>query len=124
MIGSCSRMQTLSLEDEIRRMDGVPYTIDFYQDFSTDILEEVDNMESIPKIIKEIMNPRLIDVRQQNNNVYLEERRRSEEFWSNLHKMEKKEAKRVKKWKKHHKKVSTKQALKNFNCIYKEMTGG
>ncbi len=117
-------MQTLSLEDEFRRMDGIPYSIDFCQDFSTVTLENSDNRVCIPEIIEEITNPKLIDVRQQNNNLYLEERRRSEEFWTNFHKMEKKEAKREKKWKKHHKKVSTKQAFKNFNNIYKEMIGG
>lgn len=117
-------MQTLSLGDEFKRMDGIPYFIDFYQDFSIVTLGNSDNRVCIPEIIEEIINPKLIDVKQQNNNLYLEERRRSEEFWSNFHKMEKKEAKAEKKWKRHHKKVSTKQAIKNLNCVYKEMIGG
>ena len=124
MIGSCKKMQTLSLEDEFRRMDGVVYNIDFYQDFTTVTLGDFDNGMCISEIVEEIMNPRVIDIRQEDNTLYLKNRQQSEDFWSLVDKKEKKEAKREKKWKKHHKKVSVKQARKNFNRIYKEMIGG
>lgn len=94
-------MQTLTLEDEFRRMDGVPYIIDFYQDFSTVTLENSENRICIPEIIEEIieeiMNPRMIDVQQQSYNPSLEERRQSQEFWNCIAKAEKKERKREKK---------------------------
>lgn len=74
MIGSCKKMQTFSLEDELKRMEGVPYIIDFYQDFSTDDLKNSDNMESIPEIINEIVNPKVIDIRRQNDYSCLEDK--------------------------------------------------
>ena len=117
-------MQTLSLEDEFKRIDGVPYNIDFYQDFSTVTLGDFDNGMCISEIVGEIINPKVIDIRQEDDTPYLISRQQSEDFWSLVDKEEKKEAKREKKWKKHHKKVSTKQARKNLNRIYKEMMGG
>lgn len=117
-------MQTLSLEDEIKRIDGVPYTIDFYQDLSKVALEDYDNRVCIPRIIKEIMNPKVIDVQQQSNNLSLENKQQSEDFWNLVDREMKKEAKREKKWKKHHKKVSAKQAYKNLNHVYKKMIRG
>lgn len=117
-------MQILSLEDELKRIDGVPYAIDFYQDFSTVVLENSENGICIPEIIEEIMNPRMINVQQQSYNPSLEERQRSMEFWDLVERERKKEIKAEKKWKKHHGKVSGKQACRNFECIYEELTGG
>ena len=34
MIGACAKTQTLSLDEEIRLAEGVPYNLDFFQDFS------------------------------------------------------------------------------------------
>lgn len=34
VIGACTKMQTTSWEDEMKLMDGIPYMIDFFQDFS------------------------------------------------------------------------------------------
>lgn len=33
VIGRCAKMQTLSWDEMIKRVNGVPYRIDFYQDF-------------------------------------------------------------------------------------------
>ena len=123
VIGSCRRMQTLSLEDEFRRMEGISYDIDFYQDFSTVTLENIDNRMCISEIVEEIMNPKVIDVRQESDTLCLITRQQNEDFWSLVDKEEKKEAKREKRWKKHHKKISTKQAEKNFMRVYKELMG-
>lgn len=114
-------MQTLSLEDEFRRMDGVPYTIDFYWDFSTAVLGNPDNKMCVQEIVEEIMNPKVIDVGRQSDTLCLEDRRQDEEFWRGMDKMIKKEARREKKWKKHNKKVTAKQAYKNFKHVYKEI---
>lgn len=121
MVGLCSRMQKLSLEEEFKRMDGVPYTIDFYQDFSRAILGNADNKMCIPEIVEEIINPNVIDVGQQNDPLCLENRQRSEEFWGHVSKMWSKEKKREKKWKKYKRKVTAKQAIDNFNYIYDEI---
>ncbi|GEM_PF-6385535 len=117
-------MQTLSLEDEFKRIDGVPYIIDFYQNYTESDLEGSDNRMGISEIIDEIMNPKMIHVRQQNDKLCLENRQHSEEFWRLVNKTEKKAAKREKKWEKHHQKVSGRQAFKNFNRIYNDMIGG
>lgn len=117
-------MQTLSLEDEFKRIDGVPYNIDFYHDFSTVTLENFNNRMCISEIFEEIMDPKTIDVRLEDDTLYLKDRQQSEDFWSLVDKEEKKEAKREKKWKKHHKKVSAKQAYKNLNRVYNELIGG
>lgn len=117
-------MQTLTLEDEFKRIDGVPYMIDFYQDFSTDALENSGNGICIPEIIEGIMNPRMINVQQQSYNPSLEERLRSMEFLDLVERERKKEIKAEKKWKKHHRKVSGKQAIKNFNTVYEEIMRG
>lgn len=34
MIGACAKTQTLSLDEEIRLTEGVPYNLDVFQDFS------------------------------------------------------------------------------------------
>ena len=34
VIGACAKTQTLSLDEEIRLTEGVPYNLDFFQDFS------------------------------------------------------------------------------------------
>lgn len=34
VIGACAKTQTLSLDEEIRLAEGVPYNLDFFQDFS------------------------------------------------------------------------------------------
>lgn len=34
MIGACAKTQTLSLDEEIRLTEGVPYNLDLFQDFS------------------------------------------------------------------------------------------
>ena len=34
MIGACARTQTLSLEEEFRLIEGVPYDLDIFQNFS------------------------------------------------------------------------------------------
>lgn len=34
MIGACVKMQTLSLDEEIRLIEGIPYNLDLFQDFS------------------------------------------------------------------------------------------
>lgn len=34
MIGVCAKTQTLSLDEEIRLTEGVPYNLDLFQDFS------------------------------------------------------------------------------------------
>lgn len=114
-------MQTLSLEDEFRRIDGVPYVIDFYQDFSKAAWGNSENKICIPEIIEEIMNPKAIDVQQKSDGPSLEERQQSENFWHLVDKEQKMDIKAKKKWEKHHRKVSDKQAIKNFKRVYREV---
>lgn len=121
VIGSCRKMQTLSLEDEFRRIDGVPYVIDFYQDFSKAAWGNSENKICIPEIIEEIMNPKAIDVQQKSDGPSLEERQQSENFWHLVDKEQKMDIKAKKKWEKHHRKVSDKQAIKNFKRVYREV---
>jgi hypothetical protein len=53
-------MQTILLDDEIKLIDGIPYNIDFYQDFSTIRLDghPITDMP-IASIIKAINSPKV-----------------------------------------------------------------
>lgn len=93
MIGAYSKMQTTYWEDEMKLMDGVPYMIDFFQDFSS--LQK--NGE--PALI---VHGRVIaQPVEKTVETYpaLEERRRTSELFKQADKIVKKEQKQKEKWK-------------------------
>lgn len=104
MIGACARMQTTSWEEEIKLVDGIPYFIDFAQDFSNICLNgcQIEDM-SIDDIVRSI-NPenKVSDVTSYTPSG--EDYRRSQKFWDDFYeserKREKHEKKLEKKWNK------------------------
>ncbi len=116
-------MQTLSLEEVIEKMDGIPFCIDFYQDFSSIFTENPNEKMCISEIVEYIMNPPVVTPVQSYHGS-LEERKRSIEFWEEHEKMMKKERKAEEKWRKKHKKISGKQAYKNLKRVRKEIMRG
>lgn len=117
MIGACVKTQTISLEDEIRMIDGIPYDIDFFQDFSN-VYQTGRSIEDIP--VEEIIGT-LINFQNNAAVTYIptaEEYRKSEIFWENFDHYCEKERREIRKWKKRKgKPKSIKEAEKNFNDI-------
>lgn len=105
-------MQTLSLEDEFKLFDGVPYDINFSQDYSAAFWGEIVLSDAHPaQIICAILSPPevpALPTSTEHNNSGLD--------WRAIDKEMRKEAK----WKKHHKNVKKKDAIKNFEKMMKK----
>lgn len=100
-------MQTISLEDEIKLIDGVAYDINFFQNFSARRIDGCP-IEDIPviDIIESILNPKTETVicAAYDNTPSWESYQRSQRLWEAVDKHNKEERKREKKWKKGRKK--------------------
>ena len=64
VIGCCSKMQTLSLDQEVGLCDGIYYDIDFFQDFSLHLMGQrltdktvVNLTELIEALLSETASP-------------------------------------------------------------------
>ncbi len=116
-------MQTISWEDEINLIDGIPYNIDFYQDFSTIYLnEELLIKMSIASIIEFINNHKteieVSDVHKPiafSYNSYHE----SLEFWKIVDKFTKKEKKLAIEWEN-----GKKKRVKDGKKLFAEIDSG
>lgn len=124
MIGACVKMQTISLEDEIKLIDGIPYDIDFFQDFSN-VYQTGRSIEDIP--VEEIIDT-LINFQNDAVVTYIptaEDYRKSEMFWEDFEEYCEKERRDIKKWKKRKgKPKSIKEAEKIFNDIVEGLLKG
>lgn len=114
-------MQTNSLEDEIKLMDGILYHIDFYQDFSDICIDEqpIENI-SVSDIIESILNPET-EIKTCvvcDETPSWESYQRKQKIWEAVDKFAKKERDREKKWKKDRKKRH-KRAKRFWNEIDK-----
>lgn len=119
-------MQTVSLEEEIELMDGIPYGINFWDDFSDYYVHDCPIEEvPIPEIIEAILKESR-DASPTNNDIFpTSSYQQSQEFWNQMEKQSQKERKKEKKWKKRkgHPK-SVKEAQKNFDRIVDELMKG
>ena len=124
MIGACVKMQTISLEDEIKLIDGIPYDIDFFQDFSN-MYQTGRSIEDIP--VEEIIDT-LINFQNDAVVTYIptaEDYRKSEMFWEDFDEYCEIERKEMRKWKKRKgKPKDIKEAEKNFNDIVDRLLKG
>lgn len=116
VIGRCVETQTLSLEDELRLFDSVPYDIDFSREhpfkiWAGETLRDMPAADVMVAILSLPKVPALPAGTAQNC---------SEIDWDAIDKEMKKERKREKKWVKNHEKVSTQEAIKNFDNLMKE----
>ncbi len=130
VIGRCSKMQTLSLGQEINLMDGIPYNIDFFQDFSKPrldgwrittipaptLIEAIDIPISKAAILPAGNIPQETDESSSYN--------RRQMFWDEIEEHEKEDRRRAKKWrKKHPKPKNQKEADEKFLRVVAEITG-
>lgn len=116
VIGRCAKMQTLSWEDELQLLDGVPYNIDFSRGMSIEVPEGT-MLRDVPvsSIVGAILNPPEVPA--------LPARRVSVSStidWDELDRQEKKKEKRAKKWKQKHPKRSVKEAYEDICNLRKE----
>ena len=126
VIGACVKMQTVSLEEEIELMDGIPYGINFCDDFSEYYvyerpIEEVPIPEIIEAILKESRDASPTD-----NDIFTTSNyQQSQKFWNQMEKQSQKDYKKEKKRKKRkgHPR-SVKEAQKNFDRIVDELMKG
>ena len=97
-------MQTISLDEEIKLIDGVVFDINFFQDFS---------QAKIDEIVAEVKKP---DEDYDRNDInYICSTRNyqdSKVFWENFERQYKKEKKREKKWRKKWKKGRKKRLIR------------
>lgn len=87
-------MQTTSWADEMKLMDGVPYLIDFFQDFSAMLRDGEPALIVDARIVRQPVEKTV------NAYVLTEERQRTLEFFEQVDKYAKQERKREEKWKK------------------------
>ena len=90
-------MQTTSWEDEMKLMDGVPYRIDFFQDFSVMLK---DGEPALIVDARIVMQPVVKTV---DTYVSTEERKRTLELFKQADKYVEQERKREEKWKRQQK---------------------
>lgn len=116
MIGACAQTPTISWEEESKLLDGVPYSIDFRQDFST---WSIDGC-----IITDIPVSALLDaivVSPRRDIAYttytLLPERESSLDWDYVDKQLEKE----RKWEKKHTSVSPKRAYKKWEKVIKRL---
>lgn len=116
MIGRCAKTQTISLAECLSLLDGVPYDINFSQNFSVihvggRVLADITVLE----ITMAILNPPSVSVPLPAPYPSFEEQDRSRRFWAGVEKQQKEDQKRKEKWrKKHPKPKSKKEAWRNF----------
>lgn len=131
MIGRCSKMQTLFLDQEVNLMGGIPYDIDFFQDFSKLCLDRL-RITTIPAttLIEAIYIPPSKAAILPAGNIPQETDEpssymRSRMFWQEFEEYEKENRRREKKWrKKHPKPKNQKEAEENYDRIVAEIMGG
>ena len=97
-------MQTISLDEEIELIEGIPYDIDFDQDFSAICLngQPITDMP-VASIIGFLNNPKSgVQILDGSIPIHCtgEEYRCRQDFWEHFAKWEKKEKRREEKWKK------------------------
>ncbi len=126
VIGRCTKMQTVSLEEEIKLMDGILYDINFCQDIlnvcvNRRSIEEAPASEIIGAILKSFTDVSTADDDIIPTNSY----QQSQEFWRAIDKQIRKEQKMERKWKKRkgHPK-SAREAEENFECIVENLLRG
>ena len=117
-------MQTISLEEEFCLIDGIPYDINFFQDFSN-VYQTGRSIEDIP--IEEIIDT-LITFQNDAAVTYIptaEDYRKSEMLWEEFDEYCEKERREIRKWEKRKgKPKSIKEAEKNFNDIVDKLLKG
>ena len=110
-------------------MDGIPYDINFFQDFSSMYVEGllltgvlVTNLiEAIDYLVSKTASPSAGYFPQKGNDRYVSE---SSHFdWDYFEEQQKRERKQEKKWKKTHRKIKSKDANYNFDLIYEDLLG-
>lgn len=122
MIGACVKTQTISLDDEMKLILGVPLYIDFDQIFENVYIDECPITEmpvsALLDAIDNLSDVR-VDVRKDDSqteyNPYI---------LAELEDAMEKERKAEEKWKRNHKHISTKKAIKNFDRIYEDIMWG
>ena len=119
MIGRCEKMQKLTWDKVIRRCDGVPYDINFDQDFSSLYVVVVERPITEIPVTALIETARLLLDQASDlskiDDPYYRQRRPSMSVIERAEQQRRNELKREKKWrKKYPKPKSPKEAFRNF----------
>ena len=118
VIGLCAKMQSLSLDDELRLLDGVPYDIDFSRGASIEIpagatLRDVPVSSIVAAIFSPPERPSLPASTQPAWDF--------DEVDRQVKKEEKKKKMRARKWREKHPKRSPDEAYKDLCKLLKKM---
>lgn len=125
MIGRYNKMQTISWDQEVSLCEGISYAIDFFQDFSTLlvdglVLENAPVNTLLDAIITTPNKHPGDDFQQKNEDWY--KFKRDHSIFDEFEAAEKKEKKRAKKWrKKHPKPKNQKEAWRRFKWALEDL---
>lgn len=123
VIGLCASTQIISWDQETKLWDGVPFDINFSQDFSVACIDG-RALTGIPmdEVFRALLNPLSAPALSPVLPLSFEEQERSRMFWADIEKQEKKERKRKLKWKRKHPKPSSpEEAEENFDRILNDL---
>lgn len=119
MIGACAKMQTLSLDEEIRLIEGIPYNLDLFQDFSVrqlngKTIQDISSQD-LCMMVDEIENDiKVIHVVDQESGELSEKERM-------LVRKAMKEETSIAQWEAKHDKKSGKKAIKKLNKVLRDL---
>lgn len=118
MIGACAKTQTLSLDEEMRLIEGIPYNLDFFQDFSVRQLsgKTIEDISSLDlwMMIDEIENGMKVIRAVDQKSTELDDRERM------LVRKALEEEYSIAQWEVKHDKKSGKKGIKKLDKIWKD----
>lgn len=116
-------MQTISLAECFSLLDGVPYDINFFLNFSSiRVGERVLADITTHEITMAILNPPPAPVPLPAPYPSFEEQERSRQFWADVEKQQQEEQKCEKKWRKKHPKPKSKNEVwRNYKHALKKL---
>lgn len=122
VIGRCVKTQTISLAECFNLIDGVPYDINFFQDFSNARFNgRVLTDYTMHEFLMDFLNPLSVSVPPPSPYPSFKGQEYMRQLCADIEKQEKKERKRAKKWrKKRPKPKNGKEAWRNFKHAVKK----
>lgn len=120
MIGACAKTQTLSLDEEMRLIEGIPYNLDFFQDFSVRQLsgKTIEDISSLDlwMMIDEIENGMKVIRAVDQKSTELDDRERML-----VRKALAKSSSSMIRWEEKHNKISGKKAAKKLEKVLRDL---
>lgn len=123
VIGACAKTQTLSLDEEIRLTEGIPYNLDFFQNFSVrqingQTIEDISSLALWMMVDELEYGIKVIHLVNQEP-TELDDRERMQ-----VRKALAKSPSSMIRWEEKHNKISGKKAAKKLEKVLRDLGGG